>query len=145
MEFLKPKTSCKTLCFFLNVVMFLKKHWRRCFWRCSSKHANDVNVRAKVVRSFSSTSNPLYIFSSTLITSSTTPSTNFWPSYRHCTPPLPASKIASYNNFHKNFSHDQIRLHDVLCFNEHRQKTLTSISFQQHRQNIASIAKSMMF
>ena len=45
----------------------------------------------------------------------------------------------------KNFSHDQIRLHDVLCFNEHRQKTLTSISFQQHRQNIASIAKSMMF
>ena len=89
------------MCFFLNVVMFLKKLWRRCFWRCSSKHANDVNVRAKVVRSFSSTSNPLYIFSSALITSSTTPSINFWPSYRHCTPPLPASKIASYNNFHK--------------------------------------------
>ena len=45
----------------------------------------------------------------------------------------------------KNFSHDQIRLHDVLCFKEHRQKRLTSISFQQHRQNIASMAKSMMF
>ena len=41
MEFLEPKTSSKTSCFFLNDEMFWrcfwKKHWRQYFWRCSSK------------------------------------------------------------------------------------------------------------
>ena len=37
MEFPNPQTSWKTLCFLLNAAMFLKTHWCRRFWRCSSK------------------------------------------------------------------------------------------------------------
>ena len=48
-QFLKPKTSCKTSCFFLNNAMFCdvflkKKYWRQCFWQCSSKRKKNVQM-----------------------------------------------------------------------------------------------------
>ena len=112
--------------------------------------------RAKVVQSLSrnsSTSNLLCKLSSTLITSSTMvpphpPAT--WPSYKHCTPPLQPSTNApsTISIIFLFFFYDQIHHHTtyiVLCFEEYRQKTLTSIFFQKHRWNISSFSKSMMF
>ena len=145
MEFLKPKTSCKTLCFFLNVVMFLKNTDVDVFDDVLQNMQTMLMLEQRSFGVFHPPQIP-YIYS-------------LPPSSPNPPPRPPTSDLLIYDAHHhfqlprlllitisiKNFSHDQIRLHDVLCFNEHRQKTLTSISFQQHRQNIASIAKSMMF